>query len=98
MDDIFVHKEPTYKVSALQFQQYLHCFFQVLVFLVLEVFDHLLNGILGVAIVLILVDSSRDVIREVLIEHFIDGGHTGCYGVEKTHLFKSHSRAEIIHP
>ena len=61
-------------------------------------FDHLLNQILGVAIVLVLADSSGDVIREVLIEHFVDGRCAGCLGVEKTHLFGSHSRAEIIHP
>jgi hypothetical protein len=68
------------------------------VFLVLEVFDHLLNGILSVAIVLVLADSSRDVIREVLIEHFVDGRHTRCLGVKKTHLFRSHGWAEVIHP
>jgi hypothetical protein len=62
------------------------------------VFDHLLNGVLGVTIVLVLVDSGRDVIREVLIEHFVDGGHARCFGVEKTHLFGSHGRAEIIYP
>jgi hypothetical protein len=61
-------------------------------------FDHLLNRILGVTIVLVLADGGGDVIREVLIEHFVDGGHAGCLGVEETHLFGSHGRAEIIHP
>jgi hypothetical protein len=60
-------------------------------------FDHLLNQILGVVIVLVLVDGGGDMIREVLIEHFVDGGCTGCLGVEETHLFRSHGRAEIIH-
>jgi hypothetical protein len=62
------------------------------------VFDCLLNGILSVTIVLILADSGRDVIREILIEHFVNGGRTECYGVKKTHLFGSHGWAEIIHP
>jgi hypothetical protein len=53
---------------------------------------------LSVTIVLVLADGSEDVIREVLIEHFVDGGCTGCLGVEKTHLFGSHGRAEIIYP
>jgi hypothetical protein len=53
---------------------------------------------LGVAIVLVLTDGGGDVIRKVLIEHFVDGRHAGCLGVKKTHLFGSHSRAEVIHP
>jgi hypothetical protein len=61
------------------------------------VFDHLLNGILSVAIILILADGSGDMIGEVLIEHFVDGGHAGCLGVKKTHLFGSYGRAEVIY-
>jgi len=57
-----------------------------------------LNGVLGVAIVLVLADSGGDMIRKVLIEHLINSGHAGCFGVKKTHLFGSHSRAEIIYP
>jgi hypothetical protein len=68
------------------------------VFLVLKVFNCLLDQILGVTIVLILADGGGDVIREVLIEHFVNGGRAGCLGVKKTHLFGSHSRAEIIYP
>jgi hypothetical protein len=49
-------------------------------------------------IVLVLADGSGDVIGKVLIEHFVDGRRTGCLRVEKTHLFRSHSRAEVIHP
>jgi hypothetical protein len=57
-----------------------------------------LNRILSVMIVLVLVDGGGDVIREVLIKHFVDGRCTGCCGVKKTHLFGSHGWAEIIHP
>jgi hypothetical protein len=67
------------------------------VFLVLEVFDCLLNRVLSVTIVLVLVDGGGDVIREALIEHFVDGGHAGCLGVKKTHLFRSHGQTEIIY-
>jgi hypothetical protein len=35
-----------------------------------------------VTIVLILVDSSGDMIGEVLIEHFVDGRCAGCCGVK----------------
>jgi hypothetical protein len=49
-------------------------------------------------IVLVLADGGGDMIREVLIEHFVDGGCARCFGVKKTHLFRSHSRAEIIYP
>jgi hypothetical protein len=49
-------------------------------------------------IVLVLADGGKDVIREVLIKHFVNSRCIGCYGVEKTHLVGSHSQAEIIHP
>jgi hypothetical protein len=62
------------------------------------VFDCLLNRILSVAIVLVLADGGGDVIREVLIEYFVDCRHAGCLGAKKTHLLRSHGWAEVIYP
>ena len=61
-----------------------------------ELVNGFLNGILSLAVVLVLAYSGGEVVGEMVVDDAVDGVGEGCLGVEKTLLVDCDCRADVV--
>ena len=93
---IFVCQQSTHDVSAFKRCQYLHSLLLIVQVLLLQCFDGVFDGTLGVLVVLIVAEWGAQLVRHVRVDDLVDGGGEGGTSVEKSELLRSNPWDVII--
>ena len=92
-----MHEETSYDISILEFLQYTYCLFNVTHLLLLKLADCALDSIFSFVEVLILVNGSGEIEREVCVDDMVDGVCKGFLGVKEVELVWSDGGTDIVH-